>query len=192
MSGTYKPVLKTVVAECDKVVLRPGNTVQTSVTASMSDDSFYDIKKAKVTYKSNNPSVASVDENGKVTATGVGTALIFANVTIDGTTVSNSYPLKVMPDLNPKAVSVNGKDIKGFNTGIKAYSFLLKNTSKIPVVKASAVGNDITVDIEQAKGIPGTAVINLIDNITLEKNMDKRKPDKLQPFQKTGFAHYHQ
>ena len=171
MSGTYKPVLKTVVAECDKVVLRPGNTVQTSVTASMSDDSFYDIKKAKVTYKSNNPSVASVDENGKVTATGVGTALIFANVTIDGTTVSNSYPLKVMPDLNPKAVSVNGKDIKGFNTGVKAYSFLLKNTSKIPVVKASAVGNDITVDIEQAKGIPGTAVINLIDNITLEKNI---------------------
>ena len=34
MSGSYNPVLKTVVAECDKVVLRPGNTVQTSVTAS--------------------------------------------------------------------------------------------------------------------------------------------------------------
>ena len=41
MSGSYNPVLETVVAECDKVVLRPGNTVQTSVTASMSDDSFY-------------------------------------------------------------------------------------------------------------------------------------------------------
>ena len=25
MSGAYKPVLKTVVAECDKVVLRPGD-----------------------------------------------------------------------------------------------------------------------------------------------------------------------
>ena len=171
MSGTYKPVLKTVVAECDRVVLRPGNTVQTNVTASMSDDSFYDIKKAKVIYKSNNPSVASVDENGKVTATGVGAALIFAYVTIDGTTVSNSYPLKVMPDLNPKVISVNGKNINGFNSEVKAYSYLLKNTSKIPVVKASAAGNDITVDITQAKGIPGTAVVNLIDNITLEKNI---------------------
>ena len=58
MNGSYKPVLTTVVAECDKVVLRPGNIVQTNVTASMSDDSFYDIAKAQITYKSNNPPVA--------------------------------------------------------------------------------------------------------------------------------------
>jgi beta-glucosidase len=75
--------------------------VQTSVTASLSDDSFINIKNAKVTYKSSNQSVASVDENGKVTANGVGVALIFANVTVNGKTVSNSYPVKVMPDLSP-------------------------------------------------------------------------------------------
>jgi beta-glucosidase len=170
MSGSYIPVLKTVVAESDKIVLKPGNTVQTSVTASMSDDSFYDIKKAKVAYKSSNPSVASVDVNGKVTATGVGTALIFASITVDGTTVSNSYPLKVMPDLSPKSITVDGKNIEGFKKEIKAYSYLLKSNAKIPVVNASAVSNDISVDIAQAKGIPGTAVINFIDNITLEKN----------------------
>lgn len=170
MSGNYKPVLKTVVAESDKVVLRPGNTTQTSVTANMSDDSFYDISKAKVAYKSNNPAVASVDAAGKVTATGVGAALIFASVTIDGTTVSNSYPVKVMPDLNPQSITVDGKNISGFNKDIKAYSYLLKSTSKVPVVKAVATGSDITVEIEQAKAIPGTAVVKLIDNITLEKN----------------------
>jgi beta-glucosidase len=170
MKGTYRPVLTTVVAETDRVVLRPGNTVQTSVTAAMSDDSFYDIKKAGVTYKSNNPSVASVDEQGKVTANGVGTALIFATVTVDGTTVSNSYPLKVMPDLSPRSITVDGKDIRGFDQDVKAYSFLLKKSSKVPVVRASAAGHDITVDIEQAKGIPGTAVIQFIDNITLETN----------------------
>ncbi|MFA5328078.1 MAG: glycoside hydrolase family 3 C-terminal domain-containing protein [Prolixibacteraceae bacterium] len=170
MSGTYKPVLKTVVAECGSVVLRPGNTVQSSITASMSDDSFYEIKKAKVIYKSNNPSVATVDANGKVTASGVGTALIFSEVTIDGTTVSNSYPIKVMPDLTPKSITVDGKNISGFNKEVKAYSYLLKSTSKIPVIKASALGSDITVDIEQAKAIPGTAVVKFIDNITLEKN----------------------
>jgi beta-glucosidase len=170
MSGNYKPVLKTVVAECGSVVLKPGNTVQTSVTASMSDDSFFNIKQAKVSYKSNNPSVASVDANGKVTASGVGAATIFASVTIDGTTVSNSYPLKVMPDLTPKSITVDGKNISGFNAAIKAYSYLLSSKSKIPEVKASATGSAITVDIEQAKGIPGTAVVKLIDNITLEKN----------------------
>ncbi len=170
MNGTYKPVLTTVVAESDKVVLRPGNTVQTSVTAAMSDDSFYDISKAKVTYKSNNPAVVSVDESGKVTATGVGAASVFAYVTIDGTTVSNSYPLKVMPDLNPESITVNGKNIKGFNKDVKAYSYLLKNNSKIPVVKATALGKNVTVDVEQAKAIPGTTIIQFIDNITLEKN----------------------
>lgn len=170
MSGTYKPVLTTVVVESDQVILRPGNSIQSSVTACMSDDSFYDIKKTKIEYKSNNPNVANVDANGKVTATGVGAASIFAYVTIDGTTVSNSYPIKVMPDLNPKSVTVDGKAIKGFDKRVKAYSYLLKNNTKVPVVNASAIGSEITVEIEQAKAIPGTAVVQFIDNITLEKN----------------------
>jgi len=168
MKGSYKPVLTTVVAETDKVILRPGNTVKTMVSACMSDDSFYDISKAKVTYKSNNPSVVSVDEKGSVTATGVGVATVFAYVTIEGKTVSGSFPLKVMPDLTPKSITVNGKPISGFSKDSKAYSYLLKNNSKIPVVSASAMSEDITVDIEQAKGIPGTAIVKLIDNITLE------------------------
>lgn len=170
MSGAYQPVLTTVVAESNNVVLRPGNTTQTSVTAAMSDDSFYDLSKAKVIYKSNNPSVASVDASGKVTATGVGVASIYADVTIDDVTVSNSYPVKVMPDLNPQSIKVNGKDIQGFDKNVKAYSYLLSSKSKIPVVKASAIGNNVTVDIEQAKTIPGTTVVQFIDNITLEKN----------------------
>ena len=168
MKGSYKPILTTVVAETDKVILRPGNTVQTSVTACMSDDSFYDISKAKVTYKSNNPSVLSVDDNGKVTATGVGAATVFAYVTVEEKTVSGSYPLKVMPDLTPKSITVNGKPITGFDKNVKSYSYLLKNNSKVPVVTASALSEDINVDIEQAKGVPGTAVVKLIDNITLE------------------------
>ena len=171
MNGAYKPVLTTVVAESNQVVLRPGNTIQTSVTAVLSDDSFYDISKAKVIYKSNNPSVASVDASGKVTATGVGAALIYADVTIDGKTVSNSYPVKVMPDLNPQSITVNGKNIIGFDKNVKAYSYLLSSNSKTPEVKASAVGNNVTVDVEQATGIPGTAVVQFIDNITLEKNI---------------------
>ncbi|MCK3684709.1 glycoside hydrolase family 3 C-terminal domain-containing protein [Maribellus sp. YY47] len=170
MSGEYKPVLTTVVAESNKVILRPGNAAQTSVTAAMSDDSFYDISKAEIEYKSNNPAVVSVDENGKITATGVGVASVFAYVTVDGVTVSNSYPVKVMPDLNPRSILVNGKAIESFNKEVKAYSYLLKNKTKVPELEATAAGNGITVDIQQAKQIPGTAVVKFIDNITLETN----------------------
>lgn len=170
MKGIYKPVLKTVVAETGQVIMRPGNTVQTAVTACMSDDHFIDIKNAEVTYTSNNPSVVRVDENGKVTATGVGAASVFVHVTVDGTTVSNSFPLKVMPDLRPESIAVNGKGIVGFNKDVKAYSYLLISNAKVPVVTASALSEGITVTIEQAKGIPGTAVVKFTDDITLETN----------------------
>jgi len=169
MSGTYNPVLKTVVAECGKVVLRPANTAQTSVTAAMSDDSFFNLKDAKVSYRSNNPSVASVDENGLVTAKGVGTASIFAYVTVDGKTVSDSYPLKVMPDLRPASIKVNGKNVTGFSPAVKSYSYLLKTGSGIPTVDAAAAGSDVSVDVTRAVGIPGTAVVTLTDNITWKR-----------------------
>ncbi|HTP13314.1 MAG TPA: glycoside hydrolase family 3 C-terminal domain-containing protein, partial [Bacteroidota bacterium] len=170
MTGTYAPVLRTVVADCDKIVLKPGNTVQTHVTASLSDDSFINLNDAKVSYRSNNPSVAAVDGNGKVTATGVGITTIVADVMVNGKTVSGQYPLKVMPDLSPESITVDGNSIEGFNKEVKAYSYLLDGGSKIPAVKASAVSRDITVEIAQARGVPGTAVINFVDNVTFEKN----------------------
>jgi hypothetical protein len=114
--------------------------------------------------------VASVDVNGKVTAGKPGVALIFASVTVDGNTVTNSFPVKVMPDVNPAAITVDGKNIKGFNKDVKAYSYLLKDNSKIPAVNATAVDNNIEVSIMQAQGVPGTAVVQFIDNNTLEKN----------------------
>ncbi|MEJ2055817.1 MAG: hypothetical protein P8X42_18030, partial [Calditrichaceae bacterium] len=39
-----------------------------------------------------------------------------------------------------------------------------------PVVKAASSGPDILVEVEQAKHVPGTAIITLTDNITVEKN----------------------
>ncbi len=171
MSGTYTPELKTVVTECGEVVLNSGNTVQTSVTAALSDDSFIDINEAKVEYKSNNPSVASVDQNGIVTAKGVGVASIFAYVTWDGKTVSNSYPVKVMPNLNPTSISVDGKNIPGFSSAIKGYSYLLKDASNVPSVDATSPNADVSVNVKQAESVPGTAIITMTDNVTIEKSL---------------------
>jgi hypothetical protein len=170
MSGRYTPALKTVVAECGKVLLKQGNTVQTSVTAAMSDDSFYDIKKAKVTYKSNNPAVAVVDGNGLVTAKGAGVASIFASVSIDGKNISDSYPVKVIPDLTLASIEVNGKKVAGFNPEIRGYSYLAEAGSRAPLITVAQAGNNVTVDILQAETIPGTAIITLSDNTTVEKS----------------------
>lgn len=170
MSGDFDVRLKTVVLDVKNIVFRPGNTATTSLTACLNDDSFIDISKASIEYKSNNPSVATVDKSGKVTAIKPGAATIFAYVTFDGTTVSNNCPIKVMPDLTPAEVTVDGKKMKGFNADVKAYSYLLKANSKVPVINAKAVDPAIEVVVTQAKGVPGTAVVSMVDNNTLEKN----------------------
>jgi len=174
MSGTYNSVLKTVVAECGKVVLKLGDNVQTSVTAAMSDDSFFDITKAEVSYSSNNPSIATVNSNGLVTAKGAGVASITATITIEGKTISDSYPLKVMPDLTLSSLAVNGKEIAAFNPDVRGYSILLPDGSEeVPQIIAIPAHVDITVDTVQAKSLPGTAVITLTDNITGEEDVYK-------------------
>ncbi len=95
MKGEYKAYLKTVTAECGLVIMESGKTVETNVTAAMSDDSFYDIDIAAVTYESNRPSVASVNAKGIVTTISSGVATITANVTIDEKLLSGSYPIRV-------------------------------------------------------------------------------------------------
>ena len=171
MSGQFARELKTVVAQSDKIVLRPGNTASTQVSASLTDDSFIDLANAKVTYKSNNPSVASVDATGKITAHRPGVVTIFAHVSYNGTNASDGFPVKVMPNLAPASIRVNGKPIKDFNPGTKAYSYLMKQGANIPVIDAKAVSNDIVVKIEQASKIPGTASVSFIDENTFETNV---------------------
>lgn len=170
MKGQLKPALATVVAESDKMILQPGETAQTRLSATLLDDSFIATEKTQVTYKSNNPSVVSVDQNGTITAQLPGVASVFAYVTYNGTTASDSYPVKVVPNLTPASIKVNGKPLKVFNPEVKAYSFLMKEQSAIPVVEATAVSEATSVEIKQATAIPGTAIIRFIDYHTMEEN----------------------
>jgi beta-glucosidase len=132
MQGQFKPTLETVVAESDKMILQPGETAETRLSATLLDDSFIAIEETQVVYKSSNPSVVNVDKNGTVTALQPGVASIFAYVTYSGTTASDSYPVKVVPDLTPLSISVNRKPLPTFNPEVKAYSFLMKEQSTIP------------------------------------------------------------
>ena len=108
MKGQFDTTLETVVAESDKMILQIGETAQTSVSANLINDSFISTDETYILYKSNDPSVVSVDQNGEITAHRSGVATIFAYVTYNGTTVSDSFPIKVIPDLTPASISVNG------------------------------------------------------------------------------------
>jgi beta-glucosidase len=170
MNGTFSPVVKTVVVDCGTIVIRNGSSAQTSVTAAMTDDSFYDISKARIVYTSNNPAVATIDEKGLVTAKGVGVATIIVYVTIGDNTESGSFPVKIMPNLSPASITVNNKSIPGFNPAVTGYSYILKNTSsRAPGVNVTPADPAVVVETIQAKGIPGTATITLTDYITVDK-----------------------
>ena len=54
---------------------------------------------------------------------------------------------------------------------MKAYSFLLKDKSEIPVVSAKAVSKTTDVEIVQATGLPGTAIVKFVDKNTVEENL---------------------
>jgi beta-glucosidase len=165
MTGDFSPVLKTVVAECGKVVLKPGNTVHTNVTAAMSDDSFFNIKNAQLTFRSNNPEVAYVDENGLVTAAGPGVATITAGVTINGITKTDGFPIKVMTDLSLASIEMDGIKLENFSPDIHAYSYLTQDfNAEPPEISAEPAVEGTSVSITQAQSIPGTALIVLADN----------------------------
>lgn len=170
MKGQFDTTLETVVAESDKMILQIGETAQTSVSANLINDSFISTDKTYILYKSNDPSVVSVDQNGKITAHRSGVATIFAYVTYNGTTVSDSFPIKVIPDLTPASISVNGTLLQEFDPELKAYSFLINEETSMPVVSAEAINNATGVEIEQVTSIPGTAIIRFIDYNTMEEN----------------------
>lgn len=179
MEGQLMPILKTVVAESDKMILKKGETAQTFLSATLQDDSFIDINQADVSYKSNNPSVVEVDKDGKIKALRPGVVTVFADVTYNGSTASSSFPLKITPDLTPATVKINGVSLENFKPEIKAYSFIVNKESDIPIVSAKPVSKTTDVEIVQAKGLPGTAIVRFFNKNTVEENVYYLNFDRL-------------
>ena len=163
MSGSLKPALKTVVVDYGSRVLRAGETATPVLTACLQDDSFISLADAKVEYTTNNPSVVAITKDGRIIANAMGVATVTAKVTYNGTTASGSYAVKVMPELTLGSLKVDGKSI--LKPGVDQYSIVSK-AGAAPVVAATASDPALDVVVEQAKAVPGTAVVRVIDNIT--------------------------
>lgn len=163
MSGKFESVVKVVVADCGLSVFKIGQTAQAKATASMTDDTFYDLSKAQVKWTSNNSSVIAIDEKGVMTAKSMGVATITCEVTINGRTASDTFAVKVMPDLSLASLTIDGKPVK--LTGATQYSFVRK-AGNAPAVAAKASSSAVRVVVEQAEAVPGTAVVKVLDDVT--------------------------
>ncbi|MBO6067894.1 MAG: glycoside hydrolase family 3 C-terminal domain-containing protein [Bacteroidales bacterium] len=110
MSGKLDLKLKTLWASTDANVLRIGETAHASFSACLNDDSFDNT--ARGTWRSSNPSVASVAADGTITARSMGIATITCTATIGGVTKEDSFAIKVMPEMSLASLKVGGKTVK--------------------------------------------------------------------------------
>ena len=161
MNGKFTPQLKTVVSDCRVSVLEIGQTAQFITTAALTDDSFINLDNATVQFVSSNPDVAQVSESGLLTANGSGIATITTIVTYNGKSVSDSYSIKVNPDLT--LASLKNGSVSLLKPGRKQYSILSSKPGKII---AMAKANRIAATVEQADKVPGTAVVTVADAVT--------------------------
>jgi beta-glucosidase len=98
LSGYLAKGIDVVAAVPDGLILNteaPKNVIHANLSASRTDQSFYDLSKVEVAYTSSDPAVAAVDANGSVRPVAQGLATITATVTADGTTKSTSFPVVV-------------------------------------------------------------------------------------------------
>lgn len=113
--GTYKVDFKVKLGSAaltvDDTSLERNNTAKAAVTAKLDDGSSVDVSKTTVEYFTSDASVAKIDKNtGVITAGNVGTAEVYAKVTLDGVTVESN---KVAVTVDTSIASI-GRLIDGY------------------------------------------------------------------------------
>lgn len=161
MDGELTPELANVTVRGDRLLLNAANAskvVTAEVTATMNDDSFHELKAGEVKYTSSNDKVAMVDENGIVRPVASGVASITAAVTVNGKTMSESFPVVVKVELED--IQVDGQSIKDFHSGTTEYYVPLDDTSKVPTVTVPGAPEG-SVSIVNATAVPGTTTVTV-------------------------------
>ena len=166
VSGKAAPTIQTVTLMGDKIKVTPTQPSNTSLYIAMSDETFLQPSQATVTYSSNRPGVATVDQNGKITAGGLaGTAVITASVTYAGKTLNATYA--VASDGNPDtpanadSIMINNVKIPGFSPTVYNYEIALPFSQSGANVTATTPVSGAAVTVAQAASIPGTAVVTV-------------------------------
>jgi len=115
VTGQRTPGVEVVAALPDGTELSldtPDNRINAQLSVTKHDMSFWDLTDPALTvaYSSSDPTVATVDSNGVVSAVSVGTVLITATATANGETGSTDFPVVVtsgVPDATGTAFANN-------------------------------------------------------------------------------------
>lgn len=108
----YIPELDHFDAIPENSVLYIGDTTEVEIANIYPSDA--EVDKSKIKWEARNPGIATIDENGKITAVGIGNA--FFNVYYDGREV-DTFDVKVV-DQNEEKITLN---IDGIHEGNKLY-----------------------------------------------------------------------
>lgn len=155
----------TLTADKTDLTLVSGENAKLTCNGSLTNGTSADLTKGTIQYSSSNPNVLTVDANGVVTPTGVGTAVVTARVSLDGITESASQQItvsKIKTDTTLSAITIDGKLIDNFASDTLSYNVQLSNnTTKVPTVNATANDSDATAVVNQALSLPGTATVTV-------------------------------
>lgn len=138
ISGKVAPWLQNITLMGDKIKVTPSQPVNTSLFIAMSDETFLQASQATVVYSSNRPNVAAVDQTGKITAKGDGTAVITATVTYGGKIMEADYSIISEIDTSMESFTYGGETFTVNDGETEIDVNVPKSTSEI-IFPASAI-----------------------------------------------------
>ncbi|MCU1240038.1 MAG: repeat containing protein [Candidatus Acidoferrum typicum] len=128
------------------VFAKPAQTVPLIVFAKFIDGTVLNVSRSSyVTYSSSNPSVATVDANGVVTALCAGTSSVKATYTLSGNSVQTSIPAQGPPSLvvSPSALGFKAQSV---GSSSSPQTITVNNASNVAI---NVLGATTTGDFSQ-------------------------------------------
>ncbi len=163
LSGERSRTILSVNAIPDRVLLnaaKPDTKTATRLSVAMEDDSLLDgqAEELTVTYTTNRPEAATVDEAGVVTPIGKGVVTVTATVQLGEQVMTASYALSVEEELTLDRLLVDGEELSGFSPDKTEY-YLPVSGDAVPTVTGDAGG--AAIKVAPAKAVPGDTVVTL-------------------------------
>ena len=185
VTGTLESILKTVKAIPSGILVKglvyedgtgltSGTTISSNVSAIMSDEAWADLDSSSTTvvYTSDNTDVASVDENGIVTSGAKeGVTTIHISVTINGKTVSTSYPVVNQIEIKPSPEEVEAAKAElteSYNKLPKA-AYSDKNYAELTAIYQQGLASLDAVMIKTELNTVLAKAINDLNSIEMDK-----------------------
>ncbi|MBQ2916571.1 MAG: Ig-like domain-containing protein [Clostridia bacterium] len=147
-----------------------------TLIATVEDDDYKKVENATVTWKSNNPNVATVDNTGKVTAVSVGTTTITAEAAgvSDACEITVAAAPKFTDFSNAKYELLFDYSVDLKITGItpienNSYYYIITSTNTKPTISTTSYG---ALDTENTVGVEGLSY-NIDEKYIYDTYLDK-------------------